>query len=194
MSKQLVDFFQQIDGARNHFVAMDLCHTFFIFGSALAKKPQKCLELGVGTGSVTLALINALAYNGRGSLTCVDNWADWLGVRPPFAANLEKVPGVRVVDSSERDFVYNCPSGEYDFLVSDADHEGDWFGEHLRIARDGGFLFFHDTNNPDCPAMKKVLEGVRERGLVHYHFVEGTRPDERCGRGLLFVAKTKERT
>jgi predicted O-methyltransferase YrrM len=174
-------------------VAIDRCHNMFMMGALLAKKPADILELGVGSGYVTISLIHGLRYNGRGRLTCVDNWADARGaVMEDLVADLRKL-GVEVVAPVEEySFVSGCPTGAYDFLISDADHvnSGTWVDEHLRIVRSGGFLFFHDTNQlKEFPNMALIEKRVRELNLCHYHFKESSRSDEQCERGWLFVMK-----
>jgi predicted O-methyltransferase YrrM len=174
-------------------VAIDRCHNMFMMGALLAKKPDDILELGLGSGYVTISLIHGVRYNGKGKLTCVDNWADARGASmEDLAADLRKL-GVNVVAPVEEyRFVSGCPSDAYDFLISDADHvnSGTWVDEHLRIVRSGGFLFFHDTNMlSEYPNMALITSRVKELNLCHYHFKESSRPDEQCERGWLFVMK-----
>jgi predicted O-methyltransferase YrrM len=164
-----------------------------LVGAVLARKPERVLELGMGSGYVTSSLLHALRYNRKGSLTSVDNWFDWNGVEPPFAANL-RAQGATVVTSGEEDFVRLAPDDAYDLLVSDADHfkSGGWLDQHLRIVAHDGFLFFHDTNQPRMFPSLATIEGqIRERGLPHFHFKGSSRPDERCQRGWLFVINKK---
>ena len=99
--------------------------------------------------------------------------------------------GAEIVVSDEETFVRACPADTFDVLVSDADHRrsGTWLAEHLRIVRDGGFLFFHDTNNPQWPTLIDLQERVKH--LSHYHFVQKSRGDERCERGWLWVVNRK---
>lgn len=112
----------------------------------LSRKPENVLELGIGSGYVTMSLLHALRFNGRGKLTSVDSWFDWRGVEPPGVANLRGA-GVNVVTSGEEEFVRAAPADAYDLLVSDADHFRShlWLDQHLRIVAHDGFLFFHDT-------------------------------------------------
>ncbi|HVX15399.1 MAG TPA: class I SAM-dependent methyltransferase [Pirellulales bacterium] len=174
-------------------VAIDLAHNVFLVGSVLARKPARVLELGVGSGYVTRSLLHALRYNRKGTLTSVDNWFDWNGAEPPFAAAL-RAAGATIVTSGEEEFVRLAPDDAYDFLVSDADHfrSAGWLDQHLRIVEAGGFLFFHDTNQPRMfPGLATIEGQVRERGLQHFHFKESSRPEERCQRGWLFVINQK---
>jgi predicted O-methyltransferase YrrM len=174
-------------------VAIDLAHNVFLVGAVLARKPDRVLELGVGSGYVTRSLLHALRYNRKGKLTSVDNWFDWDGAEPPFVAGL-RAAGANIVVSGEEEFVRRAFDNAYDFLVSDADHfrSGTWFDQHLRIVEAGGFLFFHDTNQPRTfPSLASIEGEVRERGLPHFHFKESSRPDERCQRGWLFVINQK---
>ena len=182
----------QIDYATDD-VAIDRCHNLFMMGALLSRKPDDVLELGIGSGYVTISLIHGLRYNGKGKLTCVDNWSDARGGEmEDVAANLRNA-GVNVVaPMDERSFITGCPSGSYDFLISDADHanSGTWVDEHLRVVRSGGFLFFHDTNQLEAyPNMGLITKRVKDLGLYHYHFTQSSRPDERCERGWLFAIK-----
>ena len=98
------------------------------------------------------------------------------------------------VTASEEAFVRSCPADAYDFLVSDADHfrSGGWLDQHLRIVQHDGFLFFHDTNQPQqFPSLGAIEPQVKERGLPYFHFKESSRGDERCQRGWLFVINQK---
>ena len=62
----------------------------------------------------------------------------------------------------------------------------------MRIVGHDGFLFFHDTNQPDIfPGLAEIESQVRQRGLPYFHFKDQSRPDERCERGWLFVINKK---
>lgn len=174
-------------------VAIDLAHNVFLVGAVLSRKPEQVLELGVGSGYVTRSLLYALRYNRKGRLTSVDNWFDWKGAEPPFAAGL-RAAGANIVVSGEEEFVRAAPNDAYDLLVSDADHfkSASWVDQHLRIVQHGGFLFFHDTNQPRAfPGLAGIESEIQERGLPHFHFKDSSRPDERCQRGWLFVINQK---
>ena len=191
----LADYFTFLQGFDHTgvSVAIDRCHNLFMMGALLSKKPDDVLELGVGSGFVTVSLIHGLRYNGKGKLTCVDNWADARGgAMDDLAADLRRLGVNLVAPMEEYRFVSSCPSDSYDFLISDADHvnSGTWVDQHLRIVRKGGFLFFHDTNQlQEYPNMALIEQRVKELNLCHYHFKESSRPDEQCERGWLFVMK-----
>ncbi|MGA3066020.1 MAG: class I SAM-dependent methyltransferase [Tepidisphaeraceae bacterium] len=174
----------------DHPGAIDAAHVTLLLGAIMSLKPERVLELGVGSGYATWAIIGALQHNGRGKLVCVDNWFDTEGKEPPFAADIRGA-GAEIIVDSEEHFVRNCPTDSFDLLLSDADHfhSGSWLGEHLRIVRDGGFLFFHDTNNPQFPSVQSVVAQISR--LPHYHFTKSSRPDERCQRGWLWVVNRK---
>jgi glycosyltransferase involved in cell wall biosynthesis len=177
-----------------HPSSLDRCHNIFMMGAVLSKKPEKILELGIGTGYLTWSLIYALQYNRKGNLTCVDNWIDWGGREP---ADIDKIraAGVNVVAPvSEQEFVKNCPSDSYDFLISDADAflSGFWIDEHLRITQHNGFMFFRNTNRKDdLPGLQLIEKRIKELGLFYYHFSEQSRPDEHCRSGWLFAINDK---
>jgi SAM-dependent methyltransferase len=174
--------------------AIDRAHNLFLFGAVAARKPKAVLELGIGSGFTTRALLHALQYNGTGTLTAVDNWADHGGVEPPMAAEFRAAGVTIVAPVSEESFVRSAPDDAYDLLVSDADHRrsGTWIDEHLRIVRHDGFLFFHDTNHPDSYKLLGLVEKrIRELGLPYFHFTESSRADERCEWGWLFAINKK---
>lgn len=175
-------------------VALDLAHNVFLVGAVLARKPERILELGVGSAYLTNSLMNAIAYNRKGCLTSVDNWCDWGGNEPAFASGLRDA-GVNLVVSGEEEFVRAASDDAFDFLVSDADHfrSASWLDQHLRIVQHDGFLFFHDTNQADMfPGLATLESQIRDRGLPHFHFKESSRPEERCQRGWLFVINKKK--
>ena len=175
-------------------VAVDRCHNLFLIGALLSKKPKRVIELGIGTGFITLSLIYALRYNRKGTLTCVDNWSEWGGTEPD-GIDAYRSAGVEIVaPMSEEEFVKNCPSDSYDVLISDADPflSGLWVSEHLRITKHNGFMFFHNTNRKEeYPHLQLIAERIKELGLFYYHFTESSRADEHCGRGWLFVINRK---
>jgi hypothetical protein len=175
--------------------AMDQCHADLIYGAAVAFKPSRILELGVGTGLITKRLLEAIQFNEVGRLTCVDNWLDTNGKPPDFFDALPEPfntqsPRFRLCD--ERSFCFGCKSNVYDFLVSDADHSGDWPQEHFRICTPGALMFFHDTNTPEYAGLYRLESIVKELGWPCIHFKKSSRPDERCERGLLMVVNGKD--
>ncbi len=173
---------------------IDRCHNLFLIGAVLSKKPDSVLELGIGTGYVTLSLIHALKYNGSGNLTCIDNWFDWGGHEPEGIGAI-RAAGVNVVAPiSEEEFVKQCPSDSYDFLISDADAflSGLWIDEHIRITTDKGFMFFRNTNrSDDLPNLSLIETRLKKLGLFYYHFTEQSRSDENCNSGWLFAVNDK---
>jgi predicted O-methyltransferase YrrM len=191
---ELVPYFNLLSSFNNaNAVAIDLAHNVFLVGAVLARKPERVLELGVGSGYVTNSLLHALRFNRKGKLTSVDNWFDWKGTEPAFVASL-RAAGVNVVVSGEEEFVRSAPDNAYDFLISDADHfkSGSWLDQHLRVVQHDGFLFFHDTNQPRTFPSLATIEGqIKGRGLPHFHFKDSSRPEERCQRGWLFVINQK---
>jgi len=173
----------------NDLIAMDDCHINLIASFIEATKPQTVLELGIGSGRLTKAMQLALEFNGTGTLTAVDNWADWQGQRPD---HLKINPNIRIIVSGEEEFVKSQPSDSINLLISDADHFRShlWFSEHVRILSPGGFAFFHDTNAPQMfPGLATLPQKAQEMGLLSIHFTKSSRSDERCNRGLLMIRK-----
>ncbi len=169
-------------------VSVDGCHAALVFGLAVSLKPERVLELGIGAGYVTRTLLAAIKYNGIGSLTCVDNWKDWDGLRPPLADELE-LSGAKVVNANEADFLVSCFDGQFDLVFSDADHRN--AAVHLplltRVCRPGGLILAHDVASDDFRA------AVRYTGCPHHVFDTSSLPTERCERGLLMLWNTKAR-
>ena len=84
-------------------VAIDDPHAVLIFGLAVSHKPERVLEVGVGSGFLTQTLLNAVQYNQRGTLTCVDNWFDTGGEEPGFFEELlGRFPTIDLVGNPQR--------------------------------------------------------------------------------------------
>ena len=163
-----------------------------MFGALISKKPDNILEIGIGTGYVTKSILFGIRYNKKGKLICVDNWIDWKGKEPDFAEDLRKKGANIIAPINEKDFIKNCPSNSFDFLISDGDHHhsGEWIDETLRIVKNNGFLFFHDTNQKEVfPSLLLIEKRIKKLGLPYYHFTEKSRKEERSDRGWLFVIK-----
>ncbi len=183
--KQLHETIRILGAINRNDVSIDVAHVALIHSLVISCKPASILELGLGTGFSTLALFMGMQFNARGSLTVVDDYTDWGGQEPEIVSQIVQLSGVKHINASEREFVTNAPNATYDFILSDADHWGDWQEEHLRITRKGGVIAFHDTNNPDFPNLHRVERLLLSRGIPHRHFTESSRQDERCERGLL---------
>ena len=190
----LDDYFAFLQSFPPNPVAIDVAHNLLLIGALVARKPERVLELGIGSAYVTRSLLAGLRYNQRGTLTAVDNFLDWKGVPPPYVAELRAAGATIVAPMDEKDFVFAAPTDGYDFLVSDADHSrsGTWIDEHLRIVADDGFMFFHDTNHETkYKSLRLIEKRIKELALPYYHFTRNSRADERCDRGWLFAINRK---
>jgi len=173
--------------------SIDKSHVMYIASTVLARKPKRILEVGIGSGYVTTNLFYSLKYNGKGTLTCVDNWHDWHGKEPKHVKNLRD-KGIKIITQSEKDFVKNCEDNSFDFLVSDGDHHnsGTWINEYLRIIENDGFMFFHDTNlKDDYPKLQLIEKRILQLQLPYFHYKISSRDDEQCENGLLFSINKK---
>ena len=190
----LDDYFAFLQDFGRNPVAIDVAHNLFLIGALVARKPERVLELGIGSGYVTRSLLHGLRYNQRGTLTSVDNFLDWKGAEPPYVQEFRAMGAEIVAPMEEKEFVFAARTDAYDFMVSDADHSrsGTWIDEHLRIVSDDGFMFFHDTNHQTkYKSLKLIEKRIRELGLPYYHFTRNSRADERCDRGWLFAINRK---
>lgn len=195
MDKNIIDLFEFLSqiGDTTPTVSIDFVHNMFLVGAILAKKPERVLEVGIGSGYVTRSIIDSLRYNRKGKLTCVDNWYDWRYKEPKEIDNLRNVDCAEVIVSDEYDFLHRCPPDKYDIIVSDGDHNrsGLWVDHYLRVTKHNGFMFFHDVNNTkDYPNMKHIIENTIH--LPHYLFAQSSREHEDCEDGWLFVINKKE--
>jgi len=175
-------------------VKIDVAHSEFIKGLVKAHKPRTVLEIGIGGGQSTDAILEGLEFNQQGyHYTVVDNWQDWQGTIP--AGVIEKYQNkLEIVTSGEREFVFSCQNS-YDLIMSDGDHmrADQWF-EYVfaNLVSPGGVLIYHDINLVDANAfhnLTKIYERVKLLGLSHYLFNKNSRADERCQRGLLVIYK-----
>jgi hypothetical protein len=91
----------------SHPVSVDLAHNALLLGAVASLKPDEVLELGLGAGYTSGAILQALTWNRKGRLTIVDNWYDWQGWEPPHAQPLREA-GVRIVICDEESFVKRC--------------------------------------------------------------------------------------
>jgi predicted O-methyltransferase YrrM len=169
-------------------IEIDYCHIQLITGLAMSHKPNSILEIGIGSGSVTNALLKAVEYNKIGSITCVDNFADWQGKSPDHLQYLFHT-SVNMINIDEGDFLRAAKNDAYDFIVSDGDHYNAerYIDDYLRACKSGGILIFHDTSNNDFPNLRHIKNVASNYN--HFEFNVSSRPDERCERGCLVLIK-----
>jgi len=177
-------------------VKIDTAHSELVAGLVKANKPKKILEIGIGGGKSTDAILSALEYNQQPfEYTLVDNWFDWQGQMP--AGVTEKYGDrLNIITADERDFVFSC-NDKFDFIMSDGDHHqtDQWF-EHvyMNLLNDNGILIYHDVNFIDADAfhnLKRIFYKAKEYQLSHHLFNLNSRSDERCQRGLLIIFKNE---
>lgn len=177
-------------------VKIDIAHSELVTSLVKSNKPKKILEIGLGGGRSTDAILDALEYNQQEyDFTLVDNWFDWQGQMP---AGVKEKYGdkVNIITANEKDFVFGCTE-KYDFIMSDGDHHqtDQWFEYvYANLLNDNGILIYHDVNFVDYDAfhnLKQIYLRAKQYGLSHHLFNSNSRADERCQRGLLVIFKNE---
>lgn len=173
-------------------IKIDRAHADLLTGLVQASKPKTILELGIGGGQATDAILNGLEYNQQPyQYTLVDNWMDFENVMPPEVQ--EKYSSrINLITSGEREFVFSCIA-KFDFIMSDADHHNtqNWF-EYVyeELLNDDGILIYHDvTLTNQFPNLLQILHRCQEYKLKHKLFNKDSLPTEMCYRGLLVIFK-----
>lgn len=166
-------------------VEIDANHIALIKALIMCQKPDSILELGVGSGKTTKAILEATEYNQKPvKYVCVDNFLDW-GFKRPDWADSYPVP---ITVSSERDFIMGCKDS-FDFIVSDADHDHshEWLSQTFRLLNYGGIIVFHDITNPDYKNLWNIPDVAGKIGAQAMVFSKSSRENERCERGILIA-------
>jgi SAM-dependent methyltransferase len=176
-------------------VKIDICHAELIYGLITSHKPKSILELGLGGGRSTDAILKALEYNsGESEFYLVDNWIDFQG-KMPDAAALKYQGRMSIVTSDEKDFIFSTKQ-KFDFIMSDADHDrsDQWF-EYVyeNLLKPDGILIYHDINlfAGAFLNLRSILKICIRKNYNHFLFNKNSRPDERCRRGLLVIFKNR---
>jgi len=174
-------------------VKVDKAHAETIKGLVYGQKPTKVLELGLGAGESTEAILEALLYNNQiYEYTLVDNWVDHNYMMPEGVMEMYS-NRINIVTSDERDFVFSTKN-TYDFIFSDADHyrTEQWF-EYVydNLLEKDGILIYHDINFfENCLLnLREIYYTCEKRNLKFKLFNKNSLPDERCHRGLLVIFK-----
>jgi predicted O-methyltransferase YrrM len=177
-------------------VKIDTAHSDLIAGLVKSNKPKTILEIGLGGGKSTDAILDALEYNQQPfQYTLVDNWFDWHG-QMPSGVNEKYGDKIEIVTSDEREFVFGCNT-KFDFIMSDGDHHrtDQWFEYvYANLLNDNGILIYHDVNFVDHDAfhnLKQIYVRTKQYGMSHHLFNLNSRSDERCQRGLLVIFKNE---
>ena len=173
-------------------VKIDRAHADLLRGLVVAGKPRTVLELGIGGGQATDAMLAGLAYNQQDyQYTLVDNWMDFGGVMPEIVGETYG-SRINIVTSGEREFVFGCDK-RFDLIMSDADHHNtqDWFDYvYDTLLADDGILIYHDvTLTSQFPNLIQILHRCQELNLRHKLFNRDSLPGEACYRGLLVIFK-----
>lgn len=136
--------------------------------------------------------MKALKYNQKPFIyDIVDDLSDLGGNTSQEVIDLLKKEGNLII-SKEENFVKNCKSEKYDFLVSDCDHEnsGKWVDDIYRIVKPNGIIFAHDVISDGFPLLRNYITRAQELGYSYNLFDKSSRSDEICHkRGWLLVIK-----
>jgi len=175
-------------------VKIDVAHAELLRGLIMSHKPKTILELGVGGGQGTDAMLSGLEYNEQAyDYTLVDNWLDFDYVQPPEVAE-RYGSRINIVTSGEQEFVFSC-NKKFDFIMSDADHHrtDQWFEYvYQNLLNPNGILVYHDVNLVDADAFHNlagIYHRCRNDKIPHMLFNRNTKGGERCQRGLLVIFK-----
>ena len=177
----------------NDAVKVDKAHALTISGVVYSQKPQRVLELGLGGGESTDAILAALKFNEQPyEYTLVDNWVDH-DYKMPEGVLETYGRDINVVTSGEKEFIYSTRK-TYDFIFSDADHyhTNEWFDYvYDNLLEKEGILMYHDINFfENCLLnLREIFYTCQRRGLHYKLFNKNSLPDERCHRGLLMIFK-----
>jgi predicted O-methyltransferase YrrM len=176
-------------------IKVDVAHSTLLTALVMSHKPQRILELGVGGGRSTDAMLSGLAYNQQPyQYTLVDNWHDF-GFTQPAMVSEKYSDKLDIVTSDEHAFVFSCKT-KYDFIMSDADHSrtDQWF-EYVydNLLNQDGILIYHDVNliGSDFPNLRNIYYKSIQRGLNFMLFNKNSLPTERCERGLMVIFKNQ---
>ena len=177
--------------AVNDVVKIDANHANLVCALVMCTKPRRILELGFGAGEATRSILVGLRYNKTAfEYTVVDNWVDFGGTQPAITTN-EEFSSVKFITSGEYEFIKE-PHALFDFIFSDADHYNTqhWF-EHVytNLLGRGGILIYHDVTNPGFPNLLRIYTDSVRKNYNHILLNVSSRPDERCGRGMLVIFK-----
>lgn len=174
-------------------VKIDQAHADLLRGLIVAQKPKTILELGLGGGQGTDAMLSGLNYNQQAfEYTLVDNWFDF-GHQQPAAVGEKYGHCINIVTSDEQDFVFACEQ-KFDFIMSDADHFNTekWF-EYVyeNLVNDQGILCYHDVNlvENEFVNLREIYHRCQQYNLAYKLFNKNSLPTERCQRGLLVIFK-----
>jgi predicted O-methyltransferase YrrM len=179
--------------------AIDIAHAKLVEGLVVAHKPESVLEIGIGTGRATNAIIAGLLYNSQTcAYTVVDTWADFGDEGQPHGVDTTFTWPINFVTSSERDYVESCmefyKEPPFDFIFSDGDHTAaeQWFEEvYYGMLKPQGILIYHDVNiiEPHFPNLRQLLFKCQSGMIAHRLFNKNSHQNERCQRGMLVIFK-----
>ena len=177
----------------NNNVKVDKAHAETIKGLIYGQKPSRVLELGLGGGESTEAILEGLKYNDQQyKYTLVDNWVDYNYIIPEGVLDMYS-ERINVVTSDEKEFIFSTKE-TYDFIFSDADHyhTNEWF-EYVydNLLEKDGILVYHDINFfEECLLnLREIYYTCEKRNIKFKLFNKNSLADERCHRGLLIIFK-----
>ena len=153
-----------------------------IYALIRALKPLSVLELGTSHGCSATHILQALADNGRGSLTSVDNGSQ-IGV--PGEMIPDNLRSRWILHNMDLEIYLRLPdTPQYDFILEDAMHSPEQvefiYRQLPRILKPGGVIVSHDAAH--FLVGKDVQRGIRAAGYSAYVYL--IEPSD-CGLSIL---------
>ena len=147
----------------------------FILAALYSKRPQNVLQLGIGNGNLLLGIAASQKNIPGCRLDIVHVWPDGRSLPSGFFENLSTSDINLIRPVSEIEFINDCVSDHYDFLILNSVESigALWTDELLRITRKNGFLFIKNSNHAvGSMQMQLIQRRFDETGIFCYHFTE----------------------
>jgi len=147
----------------------------FILTALCCKRPKSILQLGLGSGNLLLSIAASQKEIQACRLDCVQIWQDKDTLTSDFSDDIQSAGINLVTPISEIEFINDCDSDNYDFLILNSVHSigALWVDELLRITRSNGFLFIKNANHAyGSSRLPLIQKRFNEAGIFCYRFTE----------------------